>query len=72
MPEVKKCAAKSTLKVLVLQGSDLRSPNSDPVKGIEDLNTNELLQDATASSGGPAILGHQRMLWSYCFSLSSH
>lgn len=43
MPEVKKCAAKSTLKVLVLQGSDLRSPNSDPVKGIEDLNTNELL-----------------------------
>lgn len=56
MPEVRKCVAKSTLKFLSLQGSDLRSQNSDPIKGIRNLNTNELLWDATASSRGPAFL----------------
>lgn len=43
MPKVRKRVAKSTLKFLALQGSDLRSQNSDPIKGIRNFNTNELL-----------------------------
>lgn len=62
MPKVRKCVAKSALKFVALQGSRLRSQNLDPIKGIKNLNTNELLWDTTVSSGGPAILGHQRML----------
>lgn len=57
MPKVRKCVAKSSLKFLALQGSDLRSQNSDPIKGIRNFNTNELLWDTTVNSGGP---GHPR------------
>lgn len=52
MPKVRKCVAKSTLKFVALQGSRLRSQNLDPIKGIKNLNTNELLWDTTVSSGG--------------------
>lgn len=62
MAKMKKCVVKSILDFLDPQGSELRSQNTDPIQGIRNFNANKLLWDRIVSSGGPAILGHQRML----------